>query len=166
MSPVSRSGFVFKTTRYQDGRIRVRWHRGERTLAACIRHRHPGPPPDMMTWGTIGYTSRLPFVHIDGTLNSARYISDTFLDTENVRLLPWPARSPDLSPIENVRSMVAEVLDRHHTPVTTVDELRFCIEAAWSYEPVHAIEVLILLPEVVAFGTDLSGSTNPNFLKI
>ncbi|GFV47628.1 transposable element Tcb1 transposase [Trichonephila clavipes] len=24
----------------------------------------------------------------------------TFLDTENVRLLPWPARSPDLSPIE------------------------------------------------------------------
>ncbi|GFX59784.1 transposable element Tcb1 transposase [Trichonephila clavipes] len=26
----------------------------------------------------------------------------TFLDMENVRLLPWPARSPDLSPIENV----------------------------------------------------------------
>ncbi|GFX98549.1 hypothetical protein TNCV_1501271 [Trichonephila clavipes] len=25
-------------------------------------------------------------------------IVHTFLDTENVRLLPWPARSPDLSP--------------------------------------------------------------------
>ncbi|GFW18044.1 transposable element Tcb1 transposase [Trichonephila clavipes] len=72
----------------------------------------------------------------DGTLNSARYIigvlrpviralenptfqqdnvrphvagiARTFHDTENVRLLPWPARSPDLSPIENVWSRVAE----------------------------------------------------------
>ncbi|PRD26679.1 UNVERIFIED_CONTAM: hypothetical protein NCL1_37503 [Trichonephila clavipes] len=26
----------------------------------------------------------------------------TFLDTGNVRLLPWPTRSPDLSPVENV----------------------------------------------------------------
>ncbi|GFW17660.1 hypothetical protein TNCV_2652171 [Trichonephila clavipes] len=47
----------------------------------------------------------------------------TFLDTENVRLLPWPARSPDLSPIENVWLMVTERLARHHMPVTTVDEL-------------------------------------------
>ncbi|GFV35088.1 HTH_Tnp_Tc3_2 domain-containing protein [Trichonephila clavipes] len=34
--------------RHQDGRIRVRWHRGERTLAACIRHRYTGPLPGMM----------------------------------------------------------------------------------------------------------------------
>ncbi|GFT17552.1 hypothetical protein TNCV_4807891 [Trichonephila clavipes] len=47
----------------------------------------------------------------------------TFLDTENVRLLPWLARSPDLSPIENVWSMVVERLVRHHTPVTTIDDL-------------------------------------------
>ncbi|PRD35658.1 UNVERIFIED_CONTAM: tc3a [Trichonephila clavipes] len=26
----------------------------------------------------------------------------TFLDTENIRLFPWPARSPDFSPILNV----------------------------------------------------------------
>ncbi|GFV91842.1 transposable element Tcb1 transposase [Trichonephila clavipes] len=32
----------------------------------------------------------------------------TVLDSENNWLLPWPARSPDLSPIENVRSMVVE----------------------------------------------------------
>ncbi|GFW83997.1 transposable element Tcb1 transposase [Trichonephila clavipes] len=31
----------------------------------------------------------------------------TFFDTENVRLFPWPARSSDLSPIEDVWSMVA-----------------------------------------------------------
>ncbi|GFW51306.1 transposable element Tcb1 transposase [Trichonephila clavipes] len=32
----------------------------------------------------------------------------TFLDTENVRMLAWPARSPDLSPTENFWSRVAE----------------------------------------------------------
>ncbi|GFV52972.1 netrin receptor UNC5C [Trichonephila clavipes] len=29
----------------------------------------------MMVWSAIGYTSRSPLVRIDGTLNSARYIS-------------------------------------------------------------------------------------------
>ncbi|GFY06124.1 transposable element Tcb1 transposase [Trichonephila clavipes] len=41
-----------------DGRIRVRWHRGECTLRVCIRHRHSGPSSGMMIWGAIGYTSQ------------------------------------------------------------------------------------------------------------
>ncbi|GFW16538.1 uncharacterized protein TNCV_2351621 [Trichonephila clavipes] len=110
------------------------------------RHRHTGPLPG----GAIGYTSRSPLVRIARTLNRALYISGvlrpvalpfiralrnlTFqqdnarphvagLDTENVQLLSWPARSPDLSPIETVWSMVFDRLARHHTPLTTVDEL-------------------------------------------
>ncbi|GFX63509.1 transposable element Tcb1 transposase [Trichonephila clavipes] len=66
-------------------------------------------------------------------------IVQTFLDTENVRLLPWPARSPDLSSIKNIWCIVAERLDRHHTPVTTVDELWYRLEAAWSLVPVLVI---------------------------
>ncbi|GFX60918.1 uncharacterized protein TNCV_2275511 [Trichonephila clavipes] len=60
---------------HQDGRIRVRWHRGHTTLVVCIRHRHIGPLPGMMVWGNIGYTSRSLLVRIDDTFNSARYIS-------------------------------------------------------------------------------------------
>ncbi|GFV34841.1 transposable element Tc1 transposase [Trichonephila clavipes] len=159
---------------HQEGRTRVLRHPGEPTLAACILHRQTGPSPGVMVWGVIGYASRSPLVHIDGTLNSARYISGvlrpvalpftrslrnptlqhdnarshvagierTFLDTENVRLLPWPARSPDLSPIEKVWSMVAERLARHHTPVTTVDELWNRAETAWASVPVHTIQSL------------------------
>ncbi|GFT03429.1 transposable element Tcb1 transposase [Trichonephila clavipes] len=54
----------------------------------------------------------------------------TFLDTKNVPLLPWPARSSDLLPIVNVWFMVAERLADHHMSVTTIDELWQLVEAA------------------------------------
>ncbi|GFS65674.1 hypothetical protein TNCV_3853301 [Trichonephila clavipes] len=57
---------------------------------------------------------------------------------EIVRLFPWPARSP----IQNVWSMPTERLDRHHTPVTTVDELWYRGEVAGSSVPVHVIQSL------------------------
>lgn len=43
--------------------------------------------------------------------NARSYVADiiqTFLDTEDVRLLPWSAHSLGLSSIENVRSVVTE----------------------------------------------------------
>ncbi|GFX84300.1 transposable element Tcb1 transposase [Trichonephila clavipes] len=158
---------------YQDSRIYVWRHRGERTLAVCIPHRHTGLSPGVMTWVAIGYTSRSPLVRIEGTLNSTRYIFGVlrtnvalpfiqtlrnltfqqdnarqhvasiiliFPDTENIRLLPWSARSPNLPPKENAWSMVVERLARHHAPVTTVDELWYRVEAAWASVPIHALQ--------------------------
>ncbi|GFS93051.1 odorant receptor [Trichonephila clavipes] len=106
---------------HQDGRIRVQWHRGECTLAACIRYHHTDPSAGMMLWGAIGYTSRSLLVRMDGTLNSPRCIFD-------------------LSPVENVWSMVVEQLAGYRTPVTTVDERRYGVEATWSFVPVHGIQ--------------------------
>ncbi|GFW46783.1 hypothetical protein TNCV_2981391 [Trichonephila clavipes] len=63
----------------------------------------------------------------------------TFLDTEKVRLLFWLARSTDVLPIENVWSMGAVRLTRHHTIVTTVAELWHHVEAAWASVPIHTI---------------------------
>ncbi|GFW78859.1 uncharacterized protein TNCV_2058801 [Trichonephila clavipes] len=54
----------------------------------------------------------------------------------------WPARSSDLSLIENFWSMIAERLALHHTPVTTVDELWYRVEVTWSFVPLHAIQSL------------------------
>ncbi|GFY21963.1 retrovirus-related Pol polyprotein from transposon 17.6 [Trichonephila clavipes] len=51
--------------------------------------------------------------HVDGSVR-------TFLDMKNVWLLPWPARSPDLSPIENAWSMFAKRLPAAMSPVTAL----------------------------------------------
>ncbi|GFS66800.1 transposable element Tcb1 transposase [Trichonephila clavipes] len=59
---------------HQNGQIRVWRHRGERTFAAYIHHRHTGPSACMMVWWAIGYTSRSPLVHIDGTLKRVHVI--------------------------------------------------------------------------------------------
>ncbi|GFU47635.1 transposable element Tcb1 transposase [Trichonephila clavipes] len=147
-------GYVYSIkivpSEFDDIMVNVHWQR------------HPSPPPGVMVRVVIGYTSRLPLVYNDGTLNSVRYVSGvlrlvvlsiirvlrnftlqqdnerlhaavnvrTFFDTKNVQLLSWPARSPDISPVENVLSMVAERLSRDNTPVTMVDELLHRVEAA------------------------------------
>ncbi|GFV84325.1 hypothetical protein TNCV_1591841 [Trichonephila clavipes] len=76
----------------------------------------------------------------------------TFLDTKNVWIVSWPARSPDLSPIENAWSMVAEPLARNYKQVTTVDELWHYDEAAWASEPVHDIQFLLINDVITARG--------------
>ncbi|GFX87779.1 transposable element Tcb1 transposase [Trichonephila clavipes] len=113
---------------HHDGRIRVWRHRGERMLNSCVMHHHTGPAPGIMVWGGIGYYSRTPLVCIAGTLNSQRYISEMlepvvltfktwphvtrivqrFFVNHQIELLSWLARSPDLSPVENMWSMVAQ----------------------------------------------------------
>ncbi|GFT00623.1 hypothetical protein TNCV_141681 [Trichonephila clavipes] len=40
---------------HQDGRIRVQWHRGERTSAECICHRHTGPSPGIILDTHLGH---------------------------------------------------------------------------------------------------------------
>ncbi|GFS95823.1 transposable element Tcb1 transposase [Trichonephila clavipes] len=65
---------------HQDGCICVWRHRGERTLEACIHHRHSGSSPGVKLWGAIEYVSRSPLIRIEGTLNSARDISVTAVD--------------------------------------------------------------------------------------
>ncbi|GFW78423.1 transposable element Tcb1 transposase [Trichonephila clavipes] len=80
------------------------------------------------TWCTN--VQRNPTFKQDNARSYVAGIVRNFFDTENVLMLPWSARSPDLSPIENVWSIVAERLARHHKPITTVEELWPRVEAA------------------------------------
>ncbi|GFW89941.1 odorant receptor [Trichonephila clavipes] len=102
------------------------------------------PSPGVKVWSVIGCTSRSPLVRIDDTMNSARYISGVLrpVALNFIRTLQNLMFQQDLSPIENVWSMVAEIRARYHTPVTLVDELWHRVEAAWASISVHAIQSL------------------------
>ncbi|GFU96374.1 transposable element Tcb1 transposase [Trichonephila clavipes] len=53
----------------------------------------------------------------------------------HIELLSWPARSLDLSPIENMWSMIAQRLTQITPPAATPDQLWQRVEAAWSAVP-------------------------------
>ncbi|GFY04297.1 transposable element Tcb1 transposase [Trichonephila clavipes] len=59
-----------------------------------------------------------------------------------IELLPWSARSPDLSPIENTWSMVAQRWTQITPPAATPDQLWQRVEAAWSAVPQEHIQSL------------------------
>ncbi|GFV24127.1 transposable element Tcb1 transposase [Trichonephila clavipes] len=52
-----------------------------------------------------------------------------------IELIPWLTRSPDLSPIENMWSIVAQRLTQIIFPAATPDQLWQRMEAAWSAVP-------------------------------
>ncbi|GFV11059.1 transposable element Tcb1 transposase [Trichonephila clavipes] len=86
---------------HRVGRIRVWRHRGERMLNSCVMHCHTGPAP-----GIMGLATAI-FQH-DNARPHVAHIVERFFVNHQIELLPWPSRSPDLSPIKNMWSMVAK----------------------------------------------------------
>ncbi|GFT16905.1 transposable element Tc1 transposase [Trichonephila clavipes] len=150
---------------HHDGRIRVWRHCGERMLNSCVMHCHTSPAPGIMVWGGIGYHSRTPLVHIaengqnqkepDTRMvnfrprtplknSCVRYCLTSIIKANSIELLPWPARSPDLSLIENMWPMVAQRLTQIPSPAATPDQLWQCVETAWSAVPQEHIQSLIV----------------------
>ncbi|GFW19278.1 hypothetical protein TNCV_256051 [Trichonephila clavipes] len=82
----------------------------------------------------------------------------------------WPRLHvlPDILPIENVRYIATERLVRHHMLVTTIDELRQRVEAAWISVHVHVIQSLFhsMKRRVWSVITVISGSSAYLFLRI
>ncbi|GFX68273.1 transposable element Tcb1 transposase [Trichonephila clavipes] len=91
-------------------------------------------------------TSRIVAQHIESVAHhsvSARTIRRHLQHSGlSIELLPSPARSPDLSPIENIGTMVAQRLTQITPPVATPDQLWQHVEAAWSAVPQEHIQSL------------------------
>ncbi|KFM58838.1 Transposable element Tc1 transposase, partial [Stegodyphus mimosarum] len=124
------------TLEADDHRVRVWKGRGQRSQSAFVLQRHTAITPGVMVWGAISYDSRSSLVILRTSLTVQRYIDTilrpvalrfmarhpgAIFQQDNARphtariyldclhavdILPWPARSLDLSPVEHVWDMV------------------------------------------------------------
>ncbi|GFW17378.1 transposable element Tcb2 transposase [Trichonephila clavipes] len=120
---LSRSDCVVRSS--DDNRVRVWRSSGERLNPAFALQRHKALTAGVMVWGAIAYNTRSSLVLIRGTMTACNHMccyscngsQETFFQQDNARphtarvsqdclrtvtTLPWPARSPDLSPIDHI----------------------------------------------------------------
>jgi len=66
-----------------------------------------------------------------------------WLDGKKVRLLPWPAKSPDLNPIENLWGIVTRRVYCHGKQYSSKQELVQAIRNEWNSLPMDLLQSLI-----------------------
>ncbi|GFY26709.1 transposable element Tcb1 transposase [Trichonephila clavipes] len=101
---------------HHDGRIRVWRHRGEMMLNSCVMHRHMVLHRGLAT-AIFQQDNARPYV--------ARIVQRLFVNHQ-IELLLWPARSRDLSSIENMWFMVAQRLIQITPSAATPATLATC----------------------------------------
>ncbi|GFU71973.1 transposable element Tcb1 transposase [Trichonephila clavipes] len=152
-----------------DHRTRVWRRTGQRSDPAFIVERHTAISQGVTVWGAISWDTRSSLVVLQGTLTARRYVDDiltpivlpmlssrpgAIYQQDNARphtarlsqqclqgydVLPWPARSPDLSP----RELVWDALGRQLQPSRDTGELTAQMQRLWQDLPQGVISDLI-----------------------
>ena len=76
----------------------------------------------------------ITFQHDNARPHVARVVNN-FLRQHNVQTLPWPAVSPDLSPIEHVWDEMESMLRRQPNQPTTLPQLAQALDQIWNNIP-------------------------------
>jgi transposase len=82
------------------------------------------------------------FRHDNARCHVARVFQD-FLNQNHIRVLPWPALSPDLSPIEHLWDELGRRVRHRQSPPETLQELRDALVDEWNNIPQAFIQRLI-----------------------
>ncbi|GFV83337.1 transposable element Tcb2 transposase [Trichonephila clavipes] len=86
----------------------------------------------------------LQFLFMDDNAPCHRTVAaEQLLESEDIERMDWPARSPDLNPIEHVWDFLGSAW--HSTlPPVTIRELRLALQDEWAAMPQQLIDTLIL----------------------
>ncbi|CAH1989194.1 unnamed protein product [Acanthoscelides obtectus] len=134
-----------------DGRARVRRRRGERRNPQsplifirgnmkAQRYIHEVLEPHLLPYLD---TLADPTFQQDNARPHVARVTIDFFQHNDVTLLPWPPRSPDLSPIEHVWDIMGRRLLNLQRPPQTLEALREELVVAWNEIPQEDIDHLI-----------------------
>ena len=73
--------------------------------------------------------------------HTAVHTKEWFME-EGVTVIDWPARSPDLNPMENLWSILCNDVYAHNAQYHSTDDLMEAIEAAWERVPLEILKKL------------------------
>ncbi|GFS97564.1 transposable element Tcb2 transposase [Trichonephila clavipes] len=87
----------------------------------------------------------LQFLFMDDNSPCHRTVAaEQLLESEDIERMDWPARSPDLNPIEHVWDFLGRRLAARTLPPVTIRELRLALQDEWAAMPQQLIDTLIL----------------------
>ncbi|KAK3104398.1 hypothetical protein FSP39_001145 [Pinctada imbricata] len=91
--------------------------------------------------GAIGHDFIL--MHDNARPHTAR-ITRQYLDRETIEVMEWPARSPDLNPIEHVWDLISRRIAGRNTAPQTIQQLTQALLQEWMAIPQYMIRRLII----------------------
>ncbi|GFT21157.1 transposable element Tcb2 transposase [Trichonephila clavipes] len=145
-----------------DGHIRVSRYASGRCLPECVIDLHSGLTSGVMP-EVVHFLQGIPraiFQKDNARPHVAKTVRD-FCSAQHMQPFPWPAYSPDRSPILHVWDLVGRRLARDLRPAASKDELLLCIQAMWNSLPQAGIQNLFhSMPRRIA---DSSNSSIPEF---
>ncbi|GFU12334.1 transposable element Tc3 transposase [Trichonephila clavipes] len=87
----------------------------------------------------------LQFLFMDDSAPCHRTVAaEQLLESEDIERMDWPARSPDLNPIEHVWDFLGRRLAARTLPPVMIRELRLALQDEWAAMPQQLIDTLIL----------------------
>ncbi|GFV48725.1 transposable element Tcb2 transposase [Trichonephila clavipes] len=87
----------------------------------------------------------LQFLFMDDNAPCHRTVAaEQLSESEDIERMDWPARSPDLNPIEHVWDFLGRRLAARTLPPVTIRELRLALQDEWAAMPQQLIDTLIL----------------------
>ncbi|GFV70873.1 transposable element Tc1 transposase [Trichonephila clavipes] len=121
-----------------------------------------------MVWAGIMINDRTRLhVVANGTMTGQRYIDEVLLhhdclDSEGIQRLVWPARSPDLKPIETVWDALGRQVSGRNYPPTNKNTLIRALTEEWDKFPQQLLDYVVQSMVLFAFLSIFQPPPKPN----
>ena len=125
---------------FTDRRARVWRMPNERFAPVCVAEHDQFGGGSVMVWAEISAQGKTDLHNARG---HRACITDQYLEQATIVRMEWPARSPDLNPIEHAWDMLQTAVSSRPVQPASVQELRQALLEEWDQIPQYKIRRLI-----------------------